>query len=398
MEGDTCRVPSLFLLPFVLACIALLLGIGLLNSRPDLVMLCLLLLGLALLAHLWTRASSRGLDCRFALARRRAFPGETIPLTATAANRRWLPIWLLAEIPAGGLADDPAVPAVSAESGLLWYQRTDFHWQLTARQRGVYRVGPLHLAFGDLLGFFTRQAENGETQEVLVYPRLVALHPLTLPRRDFFGVPGPDSPVQDPIHILGTRDYRHGGPARHIHWKATARHHRLQEKIFEPTVQEKVLLLVDTAGFAAPETKDAFEKLVETAASAAAWLDERGCAVGLATNGRMAGGGQAVLPVARAPQQLTALCEAFARLLPQPETDLVTLLRERLTLPWGATCLCFTLAIDAQARAVREHLGRHRTPVRFVVVRRTPAEADRREAEGAGVWLMEELRAGEERA
>ncbi|MBW1691959.1 MAG: DUF58 domain-containing protein, partial [Deltaproteobacteria bacterium] len=49
--------------------------------------------------------------------------------------------------------------------------------------------------------------------------------------------------------MLGTRDYQNWRPARHIHWKASASHNRLQEKVFEPSEQEKVLLAVEVSQF-----------------------------------------------------------------------------------------------------------------------------------------------------
>ena len=82
------------------------------------------------------------------------------------------------------------------------------------------------------------------------------LGPLSLPRRDFFGVPGGESPVDDPVYILGTTDYQNGRPAKYIHWKASARHHRLQEKVFESTEQEKILLVVDVDQFVKAEAED----------------------------------------------------------------------------------------------------------------------------------------------
>jgi uncharacterized protein (DUF58 family) len=392
------RVPSLFLIPFVLVFVGVFLGIALLNGQRDLTILCLILFCIVAAARTWTRFSMNGLDCRVAMARRRAFPGEQLLLEATARNRKFLPVWLEARMPIGGLVHEgsPAT-AVTAETGLLWQQQAAFSWTLATHRRGVYRLGPLHITSGDLFGFFPREKENGETIEVLVYPRLVALQHLLLPKRDFFGIPGPESPVQDPIHILGTRDYQHGRPARYIHWKATARHHRLQEKIFEPTVQEKILLVVDAGAFAPPEAEEAFERVLETAAAAAAWLDQRGCAVGLATNGTMAGGGPAVLPVARAPQQLSALFEAFARLERKGSAEIVEFLRDRLMLSWGLTCLYFTLAADEAARSAAAYLAAKRIPVLFVVARPPSNAAEDRLPGSAAVCRLDALRGGEER-
>ena len=205
-----------------------------------------------------------------------------------------------------------------------------------------------------------------ETLEVVVYPRLVPLKWSTLPRRDFFGIPGAESPVQDPVYILGTRDYQQGRPAKYIHWKATARHHRLQEKIFEPSEQERILLVVDVGPFARHGAKEEFERMLETVASVAVRLGERGCAVGLVTNGRMAGEGSAIVSVTRNPEQLTTLLEALARMQMEPAQDLLAMFRLHVRLPWGISCLYFALEKDEAARTAKEYFTQRRIPFLFL--------------------------------
>ena len=58
---------------------------------------------------------------------------------------------------------------------------------------------------GDIFGFFPREKRTAGDIHVIVYPKLVPLKPLSPPSRNFYGVPGGKSPVQDPIYILGTR-------------------------------------------------------------------------------------------------------------------------------------------------------------------------------------------------
>ena len=226
-------------------------------------------------------------------------------------------------------------------------------------------MGPVEIAAGDLFDFFPREKRLDEMVEVVVYPRLVPFKPPAAKRRDFFGIPGAESPVQDPIYVLGTRDYQSGRPSKHIHWKATARHHKLQEKIFEPSAQEKILLVVDVGPFARQGAGESFERMLETAASAAVRLAGRGCAVGLATNGRMAGDGPAIVSVTRNPRQLTVLLEALARVRMEPAGKLSETLR-LYRLPPGISCLCFSLENDETTGSLREYFVRRRIP--FAVV------------------------------
>jgi uncharacterized protein (DUF58 family) len=91
---------------------------------------------------------------------------------------------------------------------------------------------------GDLLGFFPRKKQVDDLRHVVVYPRLIPLKPLVLPRRDVWGIPGAKSPIYDPIYVFGTRDYHHSQPAKYIHWKASARYNFLA--IFYPDCRDRI--------------------------------------------------------------------------------------------------------------------------------------------------------------
>ena len=367
---------SLFLVPLTLVLIGILLFLALLYGQWDLTVLSLILFGVAVGTKLWSRWSVDGIGCSFGIDRRRLFPDETLRLKVTVENRKFLPVLLRAGAPIRGLAHGPSSEAgVEAETGLLWYQKAGFHWELRALRRGVHRIGPLGITTGDLFGFFPKHKEMAEAIEVVVYPRLVPLKPPKAPRRDFFGIPGAKSPVQDPVYILGTRDYQNGRPAKHIHWKATARHHKLQEKIFEPSAQEKVLLAVDAGPYRTAGAGESFERLLETAASTAVRLAGRGCAVGLVTNGRMTGEGPAVVPVARNPRQLSSLLEALARVRMEPVRNLVETFRLHLRLPHGISCLYFSLENNEAARAARGYFTRRQVPFLWMPCHRDSAPA-----------------------
>jgi uncharacterized protein (DUF58 family) len=387
---------SLFLVPPVLAIVGLFLFMALLNGQWDLTVLSLILFGVAAGAKLWTRWSLAGIECSVGIDKRRVFPGEKLFLKATAENRKILPVWLQVRAPVGGLVHGAsAETAVTAESGLLWYQKASFRWELTALRRGIHPIGPLGITSGDLFGFFPREKEMAETIEVVVYPRLVPLRSLSAPRRDFFGIPGAENPVEDPVYILGTRDYQHGRPAKYIHWKATARHHKLQEKIFEPSAQEKMLLVVDVGSFARHGAEEAFERMLETAASAAVRLAERGCAVGLVTNGRMTGEGSSIVSVTRNPRQLTILLEALARVRMEPARGLIDTFRLHLRVPWGASCLYFALEQDETARMAREYFRQRRIPFLFFTGHPFSDSAEAHVAGGPATQGPGDHRAGE---
>jgi uncharacterized protein (DUF58 family) len=328
-------------------------------------------------AKLWTRISLSGIESHSTVNKQKVFPGEKLTLRINAENRKFLPVWLQMQVPVTGpIYPSSGEKTLTKEDSLLWYQGTHFEWELTARRRGVHQIGPPRILAGDLFAFFSREREEEVVHPILVYPRLVPLKPFPLPRRDFFGVPGAKSPVQDPIYVLGTRDYQHGQPAKYIHWKASARHHRLQEKVFEPTEQEKVLLVVDVDQFASHKAEEEFENTLEIVASLAVRMDKRGYALGLVTNGVVVGGGAAIVPIARNRQQLPSILEVLARLQMESKGDLIDTLRRGLEVHWGMSCLHFSYEEDGTVLAAEEYFKHRKTPVMFFVChpRLTPRE------------------------
>jgi uncharacterized protein (DUF58 family) len=399
MERQEDSLPTLFIIPLILLFVVFFLFVALLQGHFELTVFTVLILSLMGGAKLWSKAALSGLRFFPKIDKQKVFPGEAITLQVRAENPRFLPVWLQM-----GLSSDSALQPTSSErtskkeSGLLWYEQVTFSWELVPQRRGVYPIGPLHARVGDLFGFFTGQREAGDRLNITVYPRLVPIQPFFIPKRDFFGVPGGKSPVQDPIYILGTRDYQGWQPAKYIHWKTSARYSRLQEKVFEPSEQEKVLLVVDVSRFQVEGSAEAFERTLEIAASVAVQLDQKGYAVGFVTNGSLVGGGRRrrpasggeasafvnpsapgslrrdklasqgarVLPVAASPGQISAILELLARLNMEEEGNLLDTLQKGLDLPWGVSCVYFSYEKEETALTVEKYFSHRKIPTVFL--------------------------------
>lgn len=368
MDAQDRGVPTIFVIPLTQFLVGSLLFIALLHGEHDLTILSLLVLGMVFGAKLWTRISLSGIKSHSMVDKQKVFPGEKLTLRISAENKKFLPVWLQVNVPLDGpLCPSSDETTLTKEDSLLWYQRAHFQWELTAKRRGVHQIGPPHILAGNLFAFFSKEKKAEGFHHIIVYPRLVSLKSFSLPRRDFFGVPGAKSPVHDPIYILGTRDYQHGQPAKYIHWKASARYHRLQEKVFESTEQEKVLLVVDVDQFAKNKAEEEFEHTLEIVASLAVRLDCRGYAVGLVTNGVIVGEGQNIVPITRNTKQLPAILEVLARLQMEPKRDLIDTLRYGLELSWGVSCVHFSYEENERVVPLKEYFKHRKTPVMFFV-------------------------------
>jgi len=385
-------VPTLLIIPLIQLVVVLLLFLALLYGQRDLAVLTILMLCFVGGAWLWTKASRFGLTCHSRVDKAKCFPGAKLTYLITAENKKILPIWLQLLVPISAqLNPVPGEQILIREGCLFWFQRAHFTWELTAQRRGVHHIGPPRILAGDMFAFFYRKMKFAEQHQILVYPRTFPLPAFSLPRRDFFGIPGAKSPVQDPIFLLGTRDYQHGRPAKYIHWKASARRNCLQEKVMEPTQQEKVLLIVDVTRFARRKAAEDFENTLEMAASLASQFNQRGLSLGLATNGSLDGGGAAVVPIARNSQQLPAIMEVLARLQMKSRAPIKDALSSGTALTWGLSCVYLCHQDDETVDGMDEYFRQCRTPVVFLVCHSRP-EARRDRSPSAGkVYRLEEL-------
>ncbi len=351
--------PSIFFTPVLLFFILVLLFISLLYGQKELALFSLLVVVGSTILKLWSRFSPRHMTHHVFVDRQKLFPGEKAAVRLTIENNKPLPVFIKIDWRIDHfLQADGRKISIEEESGLFWHQGVVFHRECIAQKRGCYRIGGPALTTGDFFGFFPREAPGAPHLEILVYPRRVPIKPFPLIKRIIFGKPGAASPVRDPAYILGARDYQPFRPARYIHWKASARHNRLQEKILEPAEQDKVLLVLDVEPFFEHEAHDEFERTVEALAALAAELESQHYASGFVTN---AGGNEYAdffLPIARRPGHLAALLEILAKVEIRPKDALATVLERVQDPPADAICIYFSY----QSHTGKTWFDRRRTP------------------------------------
>ena len=350
----TSRLIQFFLILFLLT--------ALLHHQRDFTLFILLILGIAFGARLWSRISAAHVNVFTDVDRQKVFPGEAVQLRIQLENAKWLPIWLRVGLPAGALAPEGHTDSIPRESGLLWFQTLSLDWTLKPKKRGVYRLGPPEIAVGDLMGFYPRTKKGGKAIQLLVFPRRLPLKSFPFPKRDYFGTPGSKSPVIDPVYILGTREYQSWRPARYIHWKASSRQNRLQEKIFEPSEQAKVLLMVEVEQFEHHKAETAFENTLELVASLAVQMNRQGYALGFMTDGELDGMGPGMVPLARNARQLPIILEMLARLQMKKAHPISGFFRKSLHATWGVSCARFAYRSDPADIHLKSRLKQRKIP------------------------------------
>jgi uncharacterized protein (DUF58 family) len=346
--ADTLRMESeasIFYIPPVLILVAVFTFIAMVFRQIELSLFGVALIGSAVGLKWWSRAAARNLSCRIRLDRKKVFPLEDFSIEIHVKNNKALPVYFRTFLSVGKAIgeSDRASADMDVDLGLLWHQQASYAKHFTARKRGVYKLKTAEAAVGDLFGIFIGTADIGQAEELVVFPRRIAIHPFPKVKRLIFGKPGVVSPLEDPTCFFGTRDYQHHRPARHIHWKASARYVRLQEKTFEPVGPDKVLLVLDTEPFVQTDAEKRMERAIECMAALSTMLDREKYGVGLFTNAATKRDSSRWISVTRKPNQLADILDALARIQFRPSISMPEILDRGLKIPTGTICVVFTM-------------------------------------------------------
>lgn len=265
------------------------------------------------IAWLYGHYALSGISYQRLLSPARLFQGDEAELSIRLVNRKPLPLsWLSMIDPiqhglskgsdhfhdlllfSGGieLLDNLGFALVN-QVAIGPFQTLERTYRIEARRRGVYSMGPAHLTAGDPFGIFRREAKIGGREDIVVYPRIFRPEDIGLPFREALGEASTQRAlVEDPIRIAGAREYQPGDPLRRMHWKATARTGELQVRLFDPSTTAHIIVVTNLNTFQhvwQGVDLDRMESTIDVAASIALWALDRGFAVGVRSNGIVAG-------------------------------------------------------------------------------------------------------------
>ena len=348
----------------------------------------LILTLLAIVSTFWAKYCLHGVTYRRHFSARRLFFGDNMEMRIEVTNAKpiplaWfraddeIPVALTAEAATGGMGRRRLVNVLS----LRWYELVTRRYQMTGGRRGVWRFGPAQLRSGDLFGFDIRRATVEQNDYVLVYPKVVPVTELGLPARHPFGEEKSNLRIfEDPMRLMGAREYSSGDSFRFVHWKATARRQALQTKVFEPSSTRPVAIFLNVSTheyFNEGQDWELMEYAICAAASVGKHVWENGYAVGLYANAWLAHQAQTngedapdngakalrsgrvrILP-RRHPSQLTHMLEALARVNERGRWSLEALLElENRDLPFGATLVIISTVVNRRLQLALTDLRR----------------------------------------
>jgi uncharacterized protein (DUF58 family) len=304
------------------------------------------LVGLQVLARVWLRRDIKQLSWR-RRAPVSAFPGEPSTVEIELTNGGLLPIpWLtLTESVPPALHNPPTIrEVISLGAG----ERHVLSYTLVGKRRGYYRLGPLSLRTGDVLGIEERAMTGTELHALTIYPPTLSLAELGLPAALPYGTLATSQRLfSDPARPSGVRPYQAADGVRRIDWKTTAHSGMPQVRRYQPAIALETLIALafSREEYGGGFPYDTMERSLVAAASIAAHLTERRQPVGLCATGLDAATGElaAGLPVAQGRAHLIGVLGMLGRLEPAAAGDLPALATQAAAhLGWGSTLVVIT--------------------------------------------------------
>ena len=130
---------------------------------------------------LWNKVSLEDVSYERSLSQNRVFMGEEVHLSISLINKKPVPLGKLEtadDIPIEiEMLDAEMVPSANPNTHTLrhttsvaWYERIRWEYTIKCSQRGLYKMGPVHVESGDLFGFFNNAKTLSHQDYLLVYP------------------------------------------------------------------------------------------------------------------------------------------------------------------------------------------------------------------------------------
>ena len=259
-------------------------GIAAVNTGNNLLYLMLaLMLSILLLSMVLSEVALARIRVRRKLPER-AFAGTTCVVEITLANSK-------KRVPSYSLEVEDRVRKEPTERRCYFLKVGPKSEQVAAYRRTPPRRGVLELTEFRLgtrypFGLVEKTRLVDAPEELIVYPRIVAVEPLAL-RALVDGAEHASGRAGPGTEVSGIRAYRDGDEARAIHWRRTATLGRVVVRERERDTAGRLTLLVDNARPDGADEKwdESFETAVSRAASIAAAALARSVAVEVVSRG-----------------------------------------------------------------------------------------------------------------
>ncbi len=124
--------------------------------------------------------------------------------------------------------------------------KRNFDYTLYGRKRGLYKIGPTRVMFGDLIGLYSFSFEMNTERDVIVLPRIYKIPEMSYRSLQPQGVIRNTVPIfEDPSIITGAREYEHGDDVKKINWKISARHNKIFINTYQHSISSNSVIILN---------------------------------------------------------------------------------------------------------------------------------------------------------
>lgn len=260
---------------------------------------------LFIIINKWKKISLLHVEPDIQLSKNRLFPDEEFEIYTSVYNGKWFPlVWLEWSFPKyEGICfgeDEENVYTIRF-LWLMWYKKVKWILNCKALRRGVYDIGQVTLHSGDGFRFAETEQLYSLDGKLYIYPKLLPVNVNNFRTSVHIGANGKQGGfIEDPLLVIGIREYQTGDEMKRINWRATSRTGKLQVNTYQPVVMEQLIIYIDVKGFEINENKyenqieqkayiiennKIFERSLSIIASIGMKYKEQGISIGFASNG-----------------------------------------------------------------------------------------------------------------
>lgn len=228
---------------FVLILLVLSLIIGMLTGGLVFYRLSYLWGFIFALSWIWLSSASRGLYIRRTIRASRAQVGQVFEEQYDIQNSSRFPLFWLE------LQDESPLPGSQGAyvlNLLRGKKARSFLLRTRLNKRGVYQLGSISIAYGDIFGLFRGYRQIASKATLVVYPPIFNIGGFPQPPGLLSGGEASRRRThQITPNAAGIREYAPGDPLNRIHWLSTVRRNQLMVKEFELDPSADVWIFID---------------------------------------------------------------------------------------------------------------------------------------------------------
>ena len=287
-------------------------------------------LSLLILRYVYRRMCFKDLDVRLFFSQNTAVEGDTLILSTTLTNAKWLPLpWIAVKFQVSRHLQfsDTKSAQISDDYyrndlyNVMMYQRITRRFEFICKKRGYYRLKSLDITGWDILMARKYVSNFFSNADLTVYPKV-----MDVPEIDelYTRINGNISAKRfihpDPFTFRGIREYAPNDPIKAVNFKASAKAQELMVNLWDYSVTREVVLMLNLQKQSIWHNEILDEQAIKIVASLAERLTAAHIPVRFITNGTGVVSGKGVdLPEGTGVRHLRLINEALAHIdLEQP--------------------------------------------------------------------------------